>query len=122
MSDLNDDKARGGTNIQLQTWSAVELGLAILASCLAALRPLVRLLTGGGRSHTPERGRMPGRFMKQSQALELQEVGHEASSIWSGVNDRIAKPDPPGRSGVTNDSRELILNNLDAPLPPQVRP
>ena len=119
MAGLNDERARSGTNIRLQTWSVVELGLAILAACLAALRPLVRYLTTGGNSHTTTYagggggggGCMTGHFVvKQARALELPEVGNETSSVWSGRNShKRAEEASPKTSGVMSDTSRVLI-------------
>lgn len=107
MSDLNDEESRGGNNIKLQIWSIVELGLAILAACLSALRPLLRFLTGRASANDSASGQMTGHYIMQPREHELPEIGTKASSAWTGSNKfKSAQPGPM----VNNDSQETILN------------
>ncbi|KAK7757498.1 hypothetical protein SLS62_000513 [Diatrype stigma] len=108
MSDLNDEASRGGNNIRLQIWSIIELGLAILAACLSALRPLLRFLTGLGSAQDSASGQMSGHYIMHPQGHELSTMDPKSPGAWSGTNKlKIPQPDQM----IVNDSQEHILDH-----------
>lgn len=108
MSDLNDEASRGGNNIRLQIWSVIELGLAILAACLSALRPLLRFLTGLASAQDSASGRMSGHYIMQPQGHELSMMDPKSPGAWSGTNKlKIPQPD----ALLDNDSQEHMLDD-----------
>lgn len=112
MSNLNDEASRGGNNIRLQIWSIVELGLAILAACLSALRPLLRFLTGRASAHDPASGQTSGQYgqyIMQPREHELPEIKPKASNAWTGST-KLKAPQPSVIGNNDNDSQEFILD------------
>lgn len=107
MSDLNDEASRGGNNIRLQLWAVIELGLAILAACLSALRPLLRYLTGLVSTKDSASGQISGRYVMQSPGYELSAREPKVPDAWSGTN-RLKTPQQPNPM-IDNDSQEHIL-------------